>query len=129
MRKFCAVLLGLALTCSPAVADIANRVVPAGGALKASFYLAINPDCSLVAYPTVRLLTRPTNGTVSFRKGKAFPYFPAANPRSACNRTRVPAILTEYRPNRGFVGVDSFEVNAIFPVGAERTDTFNVTVK
>ena len=129
MLKFSAALLGLALASSPARADYVNRVVAAGGTLRVNFYLAINPDCSLVDYPTVRLVTAPANGTVSVKKGKAFPFFPAANPRSACNRTRVPAILLDYRPSRGFVGSDTFEVNAIFPVGAESTDTFNVTVK
>ena len=129
MKRLSAALVSLTLMASPALADYLNRVVPAGGVMRGNFYLAINPDCSLVAYPTVRLVSSPANGVVSLKQGKAFPFFPAVNPRSACNRTRVPAILLEYRPNQGFVGSDSFEVNAIFPIGAERADTFNITVK
>jgi hypothetical protein len=129
MKRLSAALVSLMLLTAPAHAAYFTRTVAAGGVLKGNDYLAVNPDCSLLAYPTVRVVSPPANGVVSLKQGRAFPYFPPVNPRSACNRSRVPAMLLEYRPRRGFVGADSFTVNVIFPIGAERTDTFNVTVK
>ncbi len=129
MLRLNAALLALTLECSPALAIYVNRVVPVGGTLKGQFYTAINPDCSLQDYPNVRVVTPPGNCVLSFRKGKDFPNFAADNPRGACNRTRVPVIYVDYRPNRGFVGSDTFSVDVFFFVGSERTDTFKVTVK
>ena len=93
------------------------------------FFLAINPDCSLLGYPTVRISAQPTNGVVSVFKGKAFPRFLAPNPRSACDSRRVPAMRMEYRPRRDFVGSDSFSIDVFFRSGAEQEVTVNVTVR
>jgi hypothetical protein len=131
MRCWIALGLALSIATSPAFADNAyyNRVVPAGGRFTGQYWMAINPDCSLLDYPTAKVVSPPSNGTVSITKGRAFPFFPPANPRSACNRRRAPATMMEYRPARGFVGSDSFTVDVIFPTGAEHTEVYNFTVK
>ncbi len=130
MRFILLALLCLGLTSSPARADRwINRVVPAGGRLTGPFWMAINPDCSSLGYPTVRVQSPPQNGAVRIFKGAAFAYFPPYNPRSACNRRRAPAILMEYRPAPGYVGSDSFGLDIIVPSGTEQTETYNITVK
>jgi hypothetical protein len=129
MQYFIAAALASALAASPASAAFYNKTAAANGRLAANYYLAINPDCSLVEYPTVRLVSPPANGRVVISKGRGFPYFPPVNPRSACNRKRVPAMMVEYRPGPGYVGSDSFAIDVIFPMGAERNDTYNIQVK
>jgi hypothetical protein len=129
MHRWIAAVSALALSCAPAFAIEVNRAVPVGGALKGIYYLAINPDCSIVDYPTVRIVSPPSSGVASVTRGKAFPSFPPFNPRSACNRRRVPAMLLRYQPERGFIGNDSFSVDVIYPAGAEQSITYNITVK
>ena len=114
---------------SPAYAVYINRVIPFGGKLGNQEFLEINPDCSAMGFPTIRVTTQPTNGVVTLLKGKGFPRFPSSNPRSACNTRRVPAIVLEYRPSPGFVGSDTFTLDAFFHNGGEENVTFNVTVK
>ena len=128
MRFFVALLL-MAGFSTAASANYFNKSVRVNGALTGLAYMALNPDCSLLGYPSAKLATGPSNGAVTVFKGAAFPVYESVNPRSACNRRRVPGTVVVYRPRRDFTGSDSFTVNVIFPAGYERNDTFNITVK
>jgi hypothetical protein len=129
MRRVIFALLGWAAWAAPAQADDITRVVAENGVLKNQFYLSLNPDCTLMDYPVVKITTSPANGELFLSKGAAYPNFAASNPRSACNTKRSPAMIVEYRPNQGFTGSDSFTLDVIFPSGGERTDNYNITVK
>ena len=128
MRLFVALLLTVGFSTVASANDF-NKSVRVNGVLTGLAYMTLNPDCSLVGYPSAKLVSAPSNGTVTVFKGAAFPVYESVNLRSACNRRRVPGTLVEYRPRRGFTGSDSFTVNVIYPAGYERNDTFNITVK
>jgi len=123
------IALALALSAQPALAIDLNRVVLMNGTLKHQFFTSLNPDCSLMAYPSITLIESPSNGKVSYDKGKAFPNFAPQNPLSACNTQRVPGLLIEYRPARDFIGADSFSLDVISPDGSEKIFKYNITIK
>jgi hypothetical protein len=128
MRILAALLLLAGLSTS-ASAVYLSRSVRVNDSLKGIAYMTLNPDCSPVGYPSVRLVAAPSNGSVSIFKGSAFPVYASTNPRSACILRRRAGTLIEYRPRRNFEGSDSFTLDIIFPDGGDRTDSFNITVK
>jgi len=105
-----------------------NKSMVAGGALKLGHYASVNPDCTSKGKTVVRLSVAPTHGTIRLREGKDFSFFnsPLQQP---CNTRRVEGVTVEYRPEHGFIGSDTVGVNAIYPSGNERTETFYITVK
>jgi len=121
--------LALGLFATSASAEYLSRTIPAGGSLKGLYYTELNPDCSLVGYPTIRLTSEPSNGRVTVVKGTAYTNYAAGNARTACNGRRSPAMLVSYQPSKGFVGSDSFSLEIFYQAGVTRSDTVNVTVK
>ena len=54
---------------------------------------------------------------VSIHPAGVFPRFPEANPRSVCNRRRVPGVQATYVSQRGYIGPDFVVLEALFPAG------------
>ena len=129
MRFIALACMGMLVFASQARADYVARVVAANGVLDGLYYLALNPDCTLLGYPTVKVLNTPQNGEIFVSKVRSFPFYRRSNPRSVCNSRRAPSMVLRYRPHRGFVGSDGFAVDVIFPDGSERNDNYNITVK
>jgi hypothetical protein len=120
----------VALCCSlssAAQAQIANKTVAAGGVLKVVHYASVNPDCSSAGMPVVRLSVAPTHGAVGTTKASNFAHFSGAFDQ--CSARRVAGVSVEYRPERGFVGADSFSLDIIYASGRERVESFAITVK
>jgi hypothetical protein len=113
---------------SVAYAQSVSKTVAAGGVFKLGHYASVNPDCSPLGMPVVRLSAAPTHGVVRTVKTSAFSRFTKA-PFDQCNSRRVPGVSVEYRPERGFAGTDSFSVDIIYASGRERVESFAVTVK
>jgi hypothetical protein len=112
---------------SVAGAQTITKTVSAAGVLKLSHYASVNPDCSVLGMPVVRISTAPTHGVVRTLKTSAFSNFTA--PFDRCNTRRVAGVSAEYRPERGFVGTDTFSLDIIYASGREQTESFVVTVK
>lgn len=87
---------------------------------KVAQYYSIHEDCSSMGLAVARVINQPMHGTVSIRDGREYPNFPQSNPRSTCNKESVPATLVFYHPAPGYVGSDSFDVDAILASGADR---------
>ena len=81
--------LGLLLS---VVAARADKVVASGRPLMLYEAYSTNPDCSSAGQVVLRVAQSPEHGRVSIRQTGVFPRFPEANPRSACNRRRVPGV-------------------------------------
>lgn len=128
MRLVCVALIVVELTCR-ADAGTITRVAPARTEIEAGRYTELNPDCSFVGYPTVRITNGPTHGRVIIRKGKYYPNYSSSNPRNVCNTRRVDATIIKYKSESGYLGWDSFSVDVIFVGGSERLDDFQITVK
>ena len=112
--------LGLLLSVVSAQAD---RVVASGKPLQLYQASATNPDCTSVGAVVMRVLQGPSHGRVSVRQTGVFPNFNSSNPRSACNRRRVPGVQAIYVSQRGYLGPDLVVLQVLFPNGRG----FNVT--
>jgi hypothetical protein len=110
------IMLGMLLSVSAAYAD---KAVASGRPLHLYHAYATNPDCSSVGAVVLRVVQPPAHGRVSIHQAGVFPNFPPANPRSACNRRRVPGVQATYVSERGYVGLDSVVLQALFPAGRE----------
>jgi hypothetical protein len=68
---------------SVAYAQSVSKTVAAGGVLKLGHYASVNPDCSPLGMPVVRLSAAPTHGVVRTVKTSAFSHFTGAPSISA----------------------------------------------
>jgi hypothetical protein len=89
----------------------------------------LNPDCSVIGIPTVRILEPPKSGTVSVEKGNGFPSFPENSSRAKCNAGSVDGEFVFYMPKPGYVGSDSVMVEVIYPDGTAATRHYAIEVK
>src|SRR3974390_2258652 len=87
----------------PADAQSVSKTVAVGGVLKLSHYASVNPDCSPLGMPVVRLSFAPRHGVITTVKRSDFSHFSAAH-YDRCNSRRVLGVSAEYRPTRGFTG-------------------------
>ena len=109
-------------------ADI-PRTVPSGTNQRIDFLASVNPDCSSIGTPTVRLVTGPDHGVVTTDKARDFLPFPKSNPRSRCNSRRVAGLKLFYRSKSAFFGVDRVGLIVISAEGVEREATYVIQVK
>lgn len=114
---------------SIARADSIYMTMPAGGKLFLYGYWSIYPDCTSRGEVNLRVITKPSHGNIVIGRGTTYPNAVPADPRSVCNTHRVSSMNVEYKPKRGFIGTDSVAVEAISPLGNDRVDTYNITVK
>ena len=101
---------------------------PSGGRTKLAFWTFINPDCSNLGYATVRETAAAEHGVLDISKTDGFGYWPEKNPRSACNKQRVPGVLIEYKAKAGYTGVDHVGYDIFAPGGALRRVYVTVNV-
>lgn len=104
-------------------------MVPAGVNRQIDFLASINPDCSSIGLPTIRLIDGPGHGVLTTDKGRDFMTFARANPRSVCNKRRVAGLKVFYQPEVGFVGVDHVRILIVAASGTEREATYQVRVR
>lgn len=90
----------LALLLSMNAAD-EEKVVASGLPLRLYQAYATNPDCTSAGSVVLGVAQGPAHGRVSIRRTGVFPRFPQANPRSVCNRRRVPGVEAIYVSQRG----------------------------
>jgi len=107
----------------------AERVVASGQPLILFQASATNPDCTSMGKIILRMTQAPQHGRVTIRSAGVFPNFAESNIRSACNRRRVPGIQAVYVSQRGYLGPDFVELQALFPAGTERSLKLSISVK
>lgn len=106
----------------------ADKVVASGKPLMLYAAYSTNPDCSSAGNVVLRVTQSPEHGRVSIRQTGVFPQFPEANPRSACNRRRVPGVQAIYTSQRGYLGPDSVVLEVLFPAGRGVRMSFTIRV-
>ena len=106
--------MGLLLSIVSAQAD---KVVASGRPLMLYQAYSTNPDCSSAGTVVLRVAQSPEHGRVNIHPTGVFPKFPEANPRSVCNRRRVPGVEATYVSQRGYLGSDFVVLEALFPAG------------
>jgi hypothetical protein len=97
--------------------------------LRVATLFDLNPDCSVIGIPTVRILESSKNGNVTVEKGTGFPNYPANNLRSKCNSNAVDGEVIFYMPGPGYVGADAVTVEIIYPDGAASKRRYAIEVK
>jgi hypothetical protein len=107
-------VLGLLLSIVSAQAD---KAVASGRPLQLYHAYSTNPDCTSAGAVVLRVAQPPAHGRVSVQHTGVFPNFPPANPRSVCNRRRVPGVQAIYVSQRGYIGPDLVVLQALFPAG------------
>lgn len=121
-----AVLVGLG---AGAPAEAAHLVVRSGAPIVVYKITALNPDCSTLGPSTVNLLRAPEGGQASVAERRDYVAFIPANPRSACNRRKVPTTEILYQSAPGFSGYDNFSAEIIAPNGVAMKRNFMVEVR
>jgi hypothetical protein len=118
-------------TAAPAPAAIVevSRVAIADQPLRVGFFYDLNPDCSLVGIPSVRILEQPKSGKVTVENGTGFPAFPASNIRYACNSSRSDGAIVSYTANPGYTGADSLTMEIIYPDGFANKRHYAIDVR
>jgi hypothetical protein len=91
---------------------------------------AINPDCT-ASGPIRPMLVRqaPAHGAVRLAKGMFFVPYPPENPRSICNRRRLPGQRAYYVAESGFTGHDAVVLEQSTFDGHVRQVTVDVEVR
>jgi hypothetical protein len=73
-------------------------------------------------------VTQPVHGTVQVVDANQVPRFPADSPRASCNQAPIPGKAIEYRSNGDYRGPDLAVIEARYPSGTIRRDTFRIDV-
>jgi hypothetical protein len=73
-------------------------------------FVALSPDCTPQALPTVKLVQPPAHGRTTTEVVEDFPDFPLASPLAGCNSRRTRLLRLSYRSASGFNGVDFLAV-------------------
>jgi len=118
-----------AIKVKPAQIVEVTRIAVRDQKLRVATLFDLNPDCSVIGIPTVRILEPSKNGSVTFENGSGFPNYPASNSRVKCNASSVDAELIFYMPGSGYVGVDSVTVEIIYPDGTASKRRYAIEVK
>jgi hypothetical protein len=122
-------MIFLIFLCSTQAAMAQTRTVIAGKPFKLYSAYSTNPDCSSSGDVVIRVVSPPSNGSVSIGRGGVFPTFPESNVRSACNRRRVPGTIATYTARRGYTGPDSVSLEIIYPSGQLRQKSYSLMVR
>jgi len=108
---------------------ISNVTVAAGSTVLLVKSFSINPDCSPLGYNSLRITQEPVHGTAVVTEGRDYPSYRAGNPRSACNKKKLPAMLLKYTPEDDFTGSDFLATEVISEDGSDSKHQFSITVK
>ena len=115
--------------CQTTGRETVSPVVVAGTPLRLGHFADLNPDCSPIGEPTVRVTKPPDHGAVTLRAGEGYTNFVAANPRNHCNYRPTVGVNAIYTAERGYTGSDAVVLDIIFPTGEERQVAYNLNVK
>ena len=140
MRRLASTALWLILACAASAQDATPEQTPQSGAgatverevkarsgreTRLAVFTNVKPDCTSGALPTVRLVTAPTNGTITVKRGKL-----RATNIKQCLALEVPALAAIYRAPPEFEGSDTIviEVRPAEGNGAPQLRRFTITV-
>lgn len=90
---------------------------------------AINPDCTAVPGVALSILKQPEHGKATISDEPMYAAFPPANPRSACNKQKVPGHRAFYQAEAGYHGRDHLVLQGSSPEGRVRQINVDVDVR
>jgi hypothetical protein len=117
-----------AASAPPKRAEI-SRVVAADRDVRLDFLYSINPDCTSVGYAAVRIVQQPKHGTITILNTTGFSNFPADNVRAECNKRRSDGVAIVYKPDPGYTGADSADLEVIFASGNLKKPHYAIDIR
>jgi hypothetical protein len=108
-----------------AQSDLLQRDVKAapGHDVRVGIYTNIRTDCTSGPLPAIKLVTPPSHGTVTVKRGTL-----KATNFKQCLATEVPAFVAFYRGAAEFTGTDEFDLEVSFPGGHKQLQHIKVRV-
>ncbi len=94
-----------------------------GKDIRVGVYINVKQDCSSGPLPTIRLVDKPANGTVTVKSAKI-----NAKNYKQCLAMEVPGYVAFYKSEPTFNGIDSFSIEIKYPEGRTETQKLNVTI-
>jgi hypothetical protein len=94
-----------------------------GKDIRVGVYVNVKQDCTSGPLPTIRLVAKPANGTVTVKSAKI-----NAKNYKQCLAMEVPGYVAFYKSAPSFNGVDTFTIEIKYPEGRTETQKLNVTV-
>jgi hypothetical protein len=91
--------------------------------IQVGVYLNVQPDCTSGALPAIRLVSPPTNGAISIKRGKV-----SATNYKQCLALEVPGYIAFYRSKPDFSGIDILTIEVKYPGGRTEMQRISVTV-
>lgn len=91
--------------------------------IQVGVYLNVQPDCTSGTLPAIRLVSPPTNGAVSIKRGKV-----SATNYKQCLALEVPGFIAFYRSKPDFSGIDILTIEVKYPGGRTEMQRISVTV-
>jgi hypothetical protein len=127
IRRYCAAAAFVCLSAFVALAqgNIVEREVKAapGRDVRVGVYTDIRPDCTSGPLPAIRLVTPPSHGALSVKRGTL-----KATNFKQCLATEVPAFVALYRAAADFNGTDAFVLEISWVGGRKELQHFRVLV-
>ena len=128
MNKLLSSVAASFLACSTPVSaqvQAVNRTAngPAATNIRVGVYVNIKPDCTSGPLPSIQLISRPDNGTVTVKQGKV-----TATNYKQCLAVEVPAFIAFYRSRADFAGVDVLTLEVKSQGGKTELQRISVTV-
>lgn len=130
-------LVGAALLCCalPAAGQaqqqvpLQQRVVASGRPTPIMPVMFLSPDCKSMGVGDIAINEGPRGGRVTVENAKDYPSFQPTNPRSACNKLKVPSQRIIYTSAPGFVGEDDVAIEMVGPFGVAQRIRFHIVVR
>jgi hypothetical protein len=131
IRLFIGLALGAAAlsACQTIGGQALSPVAIAGTPLRLGHFASLNPDCSPLGEPVVRVTKPADHGFVAVQAAEGYTNYVAANPREHCNYSPTRGTNAIYTSQRGYLGADSVALDVIFPSGLEQQFRYTLEVK
>jgi hypothetical protein len=94
-----------------------------GKEIRVGVFVNVKQDCTSGPLPTIRLVDKPLNGSVTVKSAKV-----NAKNYKQCLAMEVPGYVAFYKSAPSFNGVDTFTIEIKYPEGRTETQKLNVTV-
>lgn len=96
-------LLVAGASCSAFAQDVVERTARGlpGKDVRIGLYINLEPDCTSGPLPAIRLVAKPTHGTVTIKRGKI-----VGTNFKHCAALEVPGFVAFYRSKPDFIGED-----------------------
>jgi hypothetical protein len=94
-----------------------------GKEIRVGVFLNVKQDCTSGPLPTIRLVDKPSNGSVTVKSAKV-----NAKNYKQCLAMEVPAYVAFYKSEPSFNGVDTFTIEIKYSEGRTETQKLKVTI-